>query len=130
VDDLVAFLAARIGERQALIMRAVNKSNLGEPLDREEFKVRSEMRIRSLGQVELEVINQMIQEVEATRGICELHRTSVAEKVPGFPRYGADYWCEVCHVPSDTAGTNWCRTLRLLAVPFADHPAYQKNWRP
>jgi hypothetical protein len=24
----------------------------------------------------------------------------------------------------------WCRTVRLLAVPFADHPDYDESWRP
>ncbi|WP_158880471.1 DUF6221 family protein [Amycolatopsis anabasis] len=130
MDDLIAFLTARVNERQALIMRAVNKSDAGEALDREEFKMRTEMRVRSLGEVDLEVINQMIHEVEAVRRIYQEHRTTVSDRVPGFPRYGRDYWCEVCHVPGDSAGSNWCLTLRLLALPYADHPDYQKDWRP
>lgn len=129
-DDLSTFLNARVNDRQAVIMRVVNKRDHGESLDRTEFKVHTEMRLRGLGQVELEVINQMVNEVEAIRRICQEHRTTVSEKVPGFAMHGSDFWCETCHVPSDSAGSTWCLTLRLLALPYADHPDYQKDWRP
>jgi hypothetical protein len=130
VDDLIAFLAARVGARQALIMQAVNKAKAGEPMNRGETKVLVEQRIRGLSDLELDVVNQMINEVEATRRILLAHRTTVSEKVPGFPLYGSEYWCETCHVPADEAGSNWCLTLRLLALPYADHPEYSERWRP
>ncbi|MFD9889100.1 DUF6221 family protein [Amycolatopsis sp. NPDC058986] len=130
MDDLIAFLAARVGQRQALIMQAVNKAQAGEPLSRGETRVVVEQRIRALSDMELDVVNQMINEVEATRRILLAHRTTVSEKVPGFPLYGSEYWCETCHVPGDEAGSNWCTTLRLLALPYADHPDYSERWRP
>jgi hypothetical protein len=130
VDDLIAFLAARVGARQALIMQAVNKAKAGETMNRGETKVAVEQRIRGLTDLELDVVNQMINEIEATRRILLAHRTSVSEKVPGFPLYGSEYWCETCHVPADEAGSNWCLTLRLLALPYADHPDYSERWRP
>jgi hypothetical protein len=130
VDDLIAFLAARVGARQALIMQAVNKAKAGETMNRGETKVAVEQRIRGLTDLELDVVNQMINEIEATRRILLAHRTTVSEKVPGFPLYGSEYWCETCHVPADEAGSNWCLTLRLLALPYADHPEYSERWRP
>ncbi|RJQ85238.1 DUF6221 family protein [Amycolatopsis panacis] len=130
MEDLIAFLAARVGQRQALIMQAVRRQQAGEQLTREEAKVPVEQRIRALGDVELDVINQMINDIEVTRRIMLAHRTTVAEKVPGFPLYGSEYWCETCHVPADDAGVNWCVTLRLLALPYADHPDYSERWRP
>ncbi|MDQ7803383.1 DUF6221 family protein [Amycolatopsis sp. A133] len=130
MDDLIAFLAARVGARQALIMQAVNKAKAGETMNRGETKVAVEQRIRGLTDLELDVVNQMINEIEATRRILLAHRTTVSEKVPGFPLYGSEYWCETCHVPADEAGSNWCLTLRLLALPYADHPEYSERWRP
>jgi hypothetical protein len=130
VDDLIAFLAARVGARQALIMQAVNKAKAGESMNRGETKVAVEQRIRGLIDLELDVVNQMINEIEATRRILLAHRTTVSEKVPGFPLYGSEYWCETCHVPADEAGSNWCLTLRLLALPYADHSDYSERWRP
>jgi hypothetical protein len=130
VDDLIAFLAARVGARQALIMQAVNKAKAGETMNRGETKVAVEQRVRGLVDLELDVVNQMINEIEATRRILLAHRTTVSEKVPGFPLYGSEYWCETCHVPADEAGSNWCVTLRLLALPYADHSDYSERWRP
>ena len=130
MDDLVAFLAARVGARQALIMQAVNKAKAGETMNRGETKVAVEQKIRGLTDLDLEAVNQMINEIEATRRILLAHRTTVSEKVPGFPLYGSEYWCETCHVPADEAGSNWCLTLRLLALPYADHPDYSERWRP
>ncbi|MEC3981557.1 DUF6221 family protein [Amycolatopsis sp. H20-H5] len=129
MDDLIAFLAARVGQRQALIMQAVKKAKSGESLNRGESKVVIEKRIRGLTDMELDVVSQMINEIEATRRILLAHRTTVSEKVPGFPLYGGEYWCETCHVPSDEAGSNWCTTLRLLSLPYADHSDYSERWR-
>ncbi|MBE1496913.1 hypothetical protein H4696_004013 [Amycolatopsis lexingtonensis] len=130
MDDLIAFLAARVGARQALIMQAVNKAKAGDTMNRGETKVAVEQKIRGLSDLDLDAVNQMINEIEATRRILLAHRTTVSEKVPGFPLYGSEYWCETCHVPADEAGSNWCLTLRLLALPYADHPDYSERWRP
>ncbi|GAB3142276.1 DUF6221 family protein [Amycolatopsis sp. NPDC004378] len=130
MDDLIAFLAARVGARQAMIMQAVNKSKAGDAMNRGETKVAVEQKIRGLTDLDLDAVNQMINEIEATRRILLAHRTTVSEKVPGFPLYGSEYWCETCHVPADEAGSNWCLTLRLLALPYTDHPDYSERWRP
>ena len=130
MDDLIAFLAARVGARQALIMQAVNKAKAGDTMNRGETKVAVEQKIRGLTDLDLDAVNQMINEIEATRRILLAHRTTVSEKVPGFPLYGSEYWCETCHVPADEAGSNWCLTLRLLALPYADHSDYSERWRP
>jgi hypothetical protein len=130
VDDLIAFLTTQVNQRQALLMQAVKQGKLGERLDRSGSKVVIEMRIRGLGDTELDVVNQMISEIEAFRDLLKVHQTTVSEKVPGFPLHGSEYWCETCHVPSDEAGSNWCQTLRLLAMPYAEQPGYREKWRP
>ena len=130
MDDLIAFLAARVGARQAMIMQAVNKAKAGDAMNRGETKVAVEQKIRGLTDLDLDAVNQMINEIEAARRILLAHRTTVSEKVPGFPLYGSEYWCETCHVPADEAGSNWCLTLSLLALPYTDHPDYSERWRP
>lgn len=130
MDDLVTFLTKRVTERQALIMQTVKKGQSGAKLGPRDLTAHAEMRIRGMGSLELEAINRMIQEVEATRLIVAAHETAVNERVAGFPLYGSDYWCETCHVPSGEAGKNWCKTLRLLALPYADHADYNREWRP
>ncbi|WP_020671980.1 DUF6221 family protein [Amycolatopsis nigrescens] len=130
MDDLVAFLTARVNQRQAMIMQAVQKARIGERLSYGEAKVAIEQRVHSLDDDELDVVNRMVRETEATQGILQEHRTTTADRVPGFPSHGSEYWCVTCHVPADEAGTNWCRTLRLLALPYSDHPEYRESWRP
>ncbi|RZQ60479.1 DUF6221 family protein [Amycolatopsis suaedae] len=130
MDDLVTFLSARINERQSLIMRTVARGRSGNGFERPEALMDMEMRIRGLGNGELDVINHMVQEVEAQRRIVAAHHTVVTEKVDGFPTYGLEYACQTCHAPADVVGWNWCLTLRLLALPYADHKDYQEEWRP
>lgn len=36
----------------------------------------------------------------------------------------------VAHGCAGTDGLSPCPTLRLLALPFVDHPAYHQEWRP
>jgi hypothetical protein len=130
VDDLVAFLTAQVNKRQILIMHAVKQGKLGDRDDRSGSKVVIEMRVRGLGDTELDVVNRMIQELEAVRLLLNEHQTTVTEKVPGFPMHGSEYWCQTCHVPGDEAGSNWCKTLRLLALPYAEESGYREKWRP
>lgn len=70
-------------------------------------------------------------ECEAKRRIIELHTDLNAEyrwdgdddPLPGI--------CSVCHDRSEHQQERWpCPTLRLLALPFADHPELDESWRP
>ncbi|MFF2773364.1 DUF6221 family protein [Streptomyces sp. NPDC058052] len=55
---------------------------------------------------------RVLAEVEAKRQILELHTE------------GSSLFCAHCeHEPP-------CPTLRLLALPYADHPNYRDTWRP
>lgn len=54
---------------------------------------------------------------------CEAKRRIVAEH-PQF--VDADFsYCETCE-----RSTSPCSTLRILALPYADHPDYRPEWRP
>jgi hypothetical protein len=62
---------------------------------------------------------RVLAEVDAKRCILAAHPA----RLPG--------WCSTCDVPGDTQGNvHGCLTLRLLALPFADHPDYREEWRP
>jgi hypothetical protein len=78
VDDLIAFLAARVGARQALIMQAVNKAQAGDAMNRGETKVAVEQKIRGLTDLDLDAVNQMINEIEATRRRSRVFRSTAA----------------------------------------------------
>lgn len=56
---------------------------------------------------------RVLARCEADRRIVELH--------------GGDYDGE-CQSPAHLDGP--CRTLRALALPYADHPDYDEEWKP
>jgi hypothetical protein len=63
--------------------------------------------------------DRILAEVTAKREIVALHR-QVQPK-----------WCSVCDIPGDYEGRPYgCTTLRLLALPYADHEDYNEAWRP
>ncbi|MFI0929641.1 DUF6221 family protein [Streptomyces sp. NPDC021012] len=63
--------------------------------------------------------DRVLAEIDAKRRILTEHR-------PMMPR-----WCTTCDVPGDSRGReHGCTTVRLLGLPYADHPDYQREWRP
>ena len=64
-----------------------------------------------------------LAEVQAKRSILDLH-------VPYRRIIGLG--CETClgAVPGRPFPDFPCPTLRLVALPYADHPDYQQEWRP
>lgn len=64
--------------------------------------------------------SRALAEVAAKRRIMKAH-----ERLPD----GA--FCITCDAPSGIPGEPYgCTTLRLLALPYADHPGYREEWRP
>lgn len=67
---------------------------------------------------------RVLAEVEAYRRIVELH-----QRDPDWSGWSGD-WCRTCGTASEYP-TDWpCETLRLLALPYAEHPDYDESWRP
>jgi hypothetical protein len=65
---------------------------------------------------------RVLREVEAKRRLLDLHEPGTQEYVDGDV-------CMVCTLQGD--GPYYpCDTLRLLALPYADHPDYREDWRP
>lgn len=85
---------------------------------------------------------RVLAEVAAKRQLLEVHKVNV--EVEGPPPAFRDphvryqegrvtYWCDECdhdrdygHISGPDQG---CRTLRLLALPYADHKDYDPAWR-
>lgn len=58
---------------------------------------------------------RVLREIEAKRGILDLHGGDLGEQ---------SMFCAHCEHASP------CPTLRLLALPYADHPDYRQDWTP
>lgn len=76
--------------------------------------------------------DRVLAEVEAKRRVMRLHDI-VGGSLTGVGRWA---YCETCHTNSAgeidvdvTETTAPCATLRLLALPYADHPDYDPKWR-
>jgi hypothetical protein len=74
----------------------------------------------------------LLADVAAKRKIIDLH-------APVVLRPGAEHGlvdrdrvvCRSCEPERGGLGDAWpCQTLRLLALPWADHPDFKATWRP
>lgn len=68
---------------------------------------------------------RVLREVEAKRKITECHEPWVAGN--------GDTICGRCgreHIDGRPGGHFPCQTLRLLALPYSDHPDYRQEWAP
>jgi len=62
---------------------------------------------------------RLVAEVEAKRRIVELHAQKL--EIEG---------CDVCHADLHVTPMAYpCTTLELLALPYADHPDFDSEWR-
>jgi hypothetical protein len=68
---------------------------------------------------------RVLADVEAKRRIIGEHPHG------DFGRPDSQY-CEVCHDDDGNPAVTgqWCDTVRLLALPYADHPDYREEWKP
>lgn len=70
---------------------------------------------------------RVLAEVDAKRRLIDLHPHSVwpTRKGPGH------LYCGTCHEEDGVIGGDGhhCLTLRLLALPYADHADYREEWR-
>ncbi|MFJ3597916.1 DUF6221 family protein [Streptomyces sp. NPDC090126] len=82
---------------------------------------------------------RVLREVEAKRQLLNDHpieretypRPASGGKDVGGPHF--PFGCATCHAEPDTGevhGFGYCLTWKALALPYADHPDYQDNWRP
>ncbi|HET6914878.1 MAG TPA: DUF6221 family protein [Acidimicrobiales bacterium] len=124
MSDLAEFLLARIADDEERARKRLHHAQQNDLTVRDP---------KHLGQFmpgwwewrEIETFaSHVLAEVEAKRRILEMHK-------PYRRIYGLG--CDVCLHPRrltvDVDG--WpCPTLRLLALPYADHPDYRQEWMP
>jgi hypothetical protein len=124
VNDLTSFLLARIAEDEQNWRRLARDDEFRE--------------VVLLGCVIQ--ADRILAECEAKRRIVKMHtKTDISwlnadGKLAGPGEDGVVY-CELCSFHEQYEGFNdyeepWpCPTLRLLALPYADHPDFQPEWR-
>lgn len=122
-DALIAFLTARLDEDEAE--------------QREKLRGWHEPNCAVIEDVDYEcdcgVPARVLADVAAKRRIIELHRSGgrVSLGDDDQPESWRDY-CDTCGSGEPYEYPTWwpCDTLRLLALPFADHPDCRPEWRP
>jgi hypothetical protein len=80
--------------------------------------------------------DRVLAECEAKRLIVALHtpyERVYCDHSDDYTMKSAGTACEFCDIEGDGGEPEpeWypCRHLRLLALPYADHPDYQEGWR-
>lgn len=107
MNELAEFLLARVGEDEA-VARAARGSGVHDdrPVVKEWIGLANPER--------------MLVWSDARRRIVALHRTATSATAAA----DSAAMCGGCGHPEP------CPTLRLMALPFADHPDYREDWRP
>jgi hypothetical protein len=141
-DDLIAFLRARLDEDEAIARGAtvgpwrVNDEAFAETIygPSNEAVVAGgrwggEAPVFDSTEDAIHIARhdpaRVLAEVEAKRELLKLHR-SVGRRSTGSGG-GIVEDCQICdHFPAQYP----CATLRLLALPYVDHPDYRQEWRP
>lgn len=126
MTDLVEFLRVRLRDDEQ-VARFVEDGPGEVPrrgLDPMRISIEGEVRFAHLTVDPARVL----REVEAKRRIIELHPHAHWPVKVGPPHL----YCETCDVEDGMIGGDGCyrSTLRLLALPFADHPDYREEWKP
>ena len=129
--SLADFLLARIDEDEAVAQTATQSQKWWDWTGSEHHKMAS-VRAHEDPYIALNITNgdavhiarydprRILADSEAKRRIVEHHREPMVWIGPGPDDFlPGDY-----HTPSDH------HTLRLLALPYADHPDYREEWKP
>ena len=74
---------------------------------------------------------RVLAECEAKRRIVELHEDGGNYSIGGYGGPVVTYIaCSMCGTAGEYDEPWPCGTLRLLALPYVNHPDYQEEWRP
>jgi hypothetical protein len=74
---------------------------------------------------------RVLADVEAKRELVKLHGRAVLRAGGGAQYFDTETVCRSCEPNYQFRELSWpCTTLRLLALPYADHPDYRDEWRP
>lgn len=77
---------------------------------------------------------ELVFEPEAILLDIAAHRAILAEHkhAPATEPSTDDFGCRICAYDRGDSvlyGWGWCNTVRMLALPYADHPDYDPAWR-
>lgn len=114
--DLVGFLLARLAEDQAVADAALGKWLRGDSPE-------------ALELVQHFTVRRLLAECAARRRIIANH----AHELRTEPHDGGRTYmeCETCFEAHwYVALGGWCFTLRAMALPYADHAGYRREWAP
>lgn len=140
MDDLVQFLRARLDEDEQIATRAVSPVSDCPPSPKwnallesvrrgwEIFTDQRRLVVASVGESDARHIARhdparVLAEVDAKRQILDLHAPEdTADPFDGCRTCSWRDYMDVLHV-------RWpCPTLRLMLIPYADHPDYRAEW--
>jgi hypothetical protein len=131
--ELVDFLRQRLDEDEQ-VARAAVMSMLDGDWQAKHYKAESAVMAgptaivaEPVAQVDAEHIARhdparVLAEVEAKRQIIAEHTVTETSEFEG--KTATITYCPVCRNDGE------CPTLRLLALPYADHPDYDPGWKP
>jgi Family of unknown function (DUF6221) len=134
VDNLVAFLRARLDEDAAVVREANTSPEMVTGIPRSYAQAPVALHIGRFADPE-----RVLAEIDAKRLLLDDHpimpetypRPTVGGKEVGGPYY--PFGCENCHAEHDTGevhGFGYCLVWQALALPYADHDDYRPEWRP
>lgn len=127
MDDLVAFLRARLDDTEAAVIRYRDGHEgpclnfKGQPPDAYSEYDSCALHLEAAEATPYRDATFGLADIESKRQTVDWHRkpTQVEFSNGTYRTVG----CR-CY-------DGWpCSTLRLLALPFADHPGYKPKWRP
>jgi hypothetical protein len=123
-DPLVAFLRARLDEDEqvardagAEAWRKAERPSIW--VTRADGPVAQTKDFEDAAHIARHDPARVLRDVEAKRRIIDLHAPRHADD---YERWGTSD-CVACYDLTP------CRTVRLLALPYADHPDYREHWR-
>lgn len=121
--SIVEFLRARLDEDEAAALANVD----GRDVEAAKADNPSRFEDRFIFERLIISVGRVLREVEAKRQIVAEH----------WPEFGNCPRCVKEPPERDDEGERLfvaaahpCATLRLLALPYADHPDYQREWAP
>jgi hypothetical protein len=138
VDDLVQFLRDRLNEDEALALEAPQGPwHIGNAVDPTQL---CHVHTFPGARVVADGLNwlvaehiarhdpaRVLAEVEAKRQLLDEHKPARPEYLPR--RELGCMTCSTAQAWDAKANAANCLTLRLLALPYADHPDYREDWR-
>ena len=144
-DELAAFLRARLDEDERFAARLGDRRFTLVPIDPHAGPVDGQQR----GMVDVVTAEDgsialfrhpMFAEHFTRQGPARVLRDIEARRALVFEHADEGGDCRVCARPSNETNELGyafheplpypCRTVRLLALPYADHPDYREEWRP